>query len=113
MENKLKKGLILGGLLAAGAAVGIAMSKGGKELTEDVQKDLKTLGKTLKKRLQELEDLTKETFDGMVNTVVEEFAAKKELAIDAKNTLIAGLQGTWHEMEKEYKGEMKKEEKGK
>ena len=50
MENKFKKGLILGGLLAVAAAVGFAMTKEGQGLTEELHKDLKTLAKHLKKK---------------------------------------------------------------
>lgn len=102
MENKFKKGLILGGLLAVAAAVGFAMTKEGQELTEDLQKDLKTLAKQLKKNLNKLEDVTKDIFDESVTMVVEEYAKKKEMADDAKKSLITALQDKWHEMEQEY-----------
>lgn len=105
MKNTFKKGLILGGLLAAAAALGFAMSEEGQELTEELQKDLKTLAKQLKKNLHKLEDVTKEHFDELVTTVVEEYAQKKELAIDAKKSLISALESKWHEMEKEYLAE--------
>ena len=71
MENKFKKGLILGGLLAAGAAIGFAMSKGGHELTEELQKNLKALSKRLKKNLNKLQDIDKKSFNELVNTVVD------------------------------------------
>ena len=103
MENKLRKGLILGGLLAVGAAVGFAMSEKGQELSEELQKDLKTLAKQLKRKLHQLEDVTKEKFDELVDTVVAEYTEKKELASDAKKALTAVLQSKWHEMEEEYK----------
>jgi gas vesicle protein len=102
MENKFKKGLILGGLLAVGAAVGFAISKDGQSLTEEMQKDLKALSKHLKKSLHRLEDVTKENFDDLVVTVVEEYAKNKEVADGTKKALIAALQAKWHEMEKEY-----------
>lgn len=102
MDNKFKKGLILGGLLAAGAAIGFAMTDKGQELTEDLQKDLKDLSKRLKKNLHNLEDVTKEKFDELVASVVEQYAKKKELAIDAKDKLVNALKAKWHEMEKEY-----------
>lgn len=105
MENKFKKGLILGGLLAAGAALGFAVSKEGKELSEELQKDLKPLAKHLKKSLHQLEDVTKESFDALTATIVEEYAKKKELASDAKKSLVNALQAKWHEMEKEYLAE--------
>lgn len=102
MENKFKKGLILGGLLAVGAVVGFAMTDEGKELTEELQKDLKTLAKHLKANLHNLEDVTKENFDDMVKVLVDKYTEKKELAEDAKEALIKALQSKWKEMEKEY-----------
>ncbi len=105
MENKFKKGLILGGLLAVGAAVGFAMTKEGHELTEDLQADLKTLAKHLKKNLHTLQDATKENYNELVDKVVEEYAKKKELAHDAKKALITALRAKWHEMEEEYLAE--------
>ena len=105
MENKFRKGLLLGGLLAVGAAVGFAMTEQGQELTEELQKDLKMLAKKLKKNLHKLEDVTKESFNDLVATVVEEYAAAKELTSDAKKSLVLALQAKWHEMEEEYLGE--------
>lgn len=105
MENKFKKGLILGGLLAAGAAIGFAMSKEGQELSEELQKDLKPLAKSLKKNLHQLQDVTKENFDNLVVTVVEKYSEKKEMAHDTKNALIKTLQAKWHEVEAEYLSE--------
>jgi len=102
MENVFKKGLILGGLLAAAAVVGFAMSKEGQELTEELQKDLKTLAKNLEKQLHKLEDVTKDSFDELVTAIVKTYAEKKELANDAKEALTKALQAKWHEMEEEY-----------
>lgn len=110
MENKFKKGLILGGLLAAGAALGFSMSHEGQELTDELQKDLKNLSKQLKKSLHQMEDVSKKGFDELVNKIVEEYAKKKELANDAKKILISALEKSWHEMEEEYMAEKDKEE---
>lgn len=100
-----KKGLILGGLLAVGAAVGFAMSDEGQQLSEDAQKDLKTLAKQLKKQLHALQDVTEESFNELVLTVVGEFAKEKELAEEVKTTLITALQAMWKEMEAELLAE--------
>jgi gas vesicle protein len=105
MENKFKKGLILGGLLAIGAALGFALTEEGQELIEELKKDLKTLAKHLKKNLGELEDVTKENFNDLVNKVVGEYAKKHELADEAKKSLTSALQAKWHEMEEEYLAE--------
>ncbi len=108
MENMFKKGLILGGILAAAAAVGFGLSKEGKELSEDLQKDLKSIAKHLKKSLHELEDISKEKYDALVEAVVDEYVKEKKLVIDARNELVHALQSKWHEMEAEYKADHKK-----
>jgi len=105
MENKFKKGLILGGLLAVAAVVGFTMTKKGQELTEELQKDLKTLAKRLKKNLGQLEDVTKENFNELVDSLVEEYADQHKLVAKAKTSLAKALQAKWHEMEKEYLAE--------
>lgn len=98
-----KKGLILGGLLGGAALVGLAMTKRGKELGKDLQGELEELGAELKDHLANMEDVTKETFDGMVATTVDAYAKKKALAEDAKNTLMEALMDTWEEVEKKIK----------
>lgn len=105
MDNKFKKGLILGGILAALATIGFAITKEGQQLTEELQKDVKALAKNLKKGLHSLQDITKEKFDELVTTVVDEYAEKKKMAGDAKQKLITALQAKWHDMEKEYQAE--------
>lgn len=102
MKNKFKKGLILGGILAAGAALGFVMNKNSEQLTEELQKDLGTLAKHLKKNLSQLQDVTKENFYALVSTSVEEYAQTKELTSQAKKTLITALNAKWIEMENEY-----------
>ncbi len=102
MENVFKKGLILGGMLAGAAAVGFAMSRPGRELTEDLQADMKALAKDVKKRLHALQDVSKEMYDQTVVAVVTEYAAQKELAAEAKQHLTAALEAMWSDMEAEY-----------
>ena len=111
MENKFKKGLILGGLLAVAAAVGFVISKEGQQLTEELQKNLKTLAKQVKKSLSNLEDVTKERYDELVTTIVDEYEKKMKLGEDAKKALIKALQAKWREMEAEYLSEKDEEEK--
>lgn len=104
MENKFKKGLILGGILAAVAAVGLVISKSheGEELTDELQKDLKNVAKNLKKNLGHLQDVTKENFDELVANVVEEYVKDKGLAHSAQKALVHALEARWNEMEQEY-----------
>ncbi|MEK7623995.1 MAG: hypothetical protein AAB408_05030 [Patescibacteria group bacterium] len=104
MKNNLfKKGLILGGLLAAGAAVSLAMTKEGRKLTASVQKDLKMLTQNLKKNLANLKDVTQENFEAMVDEVVTEYAREKKLASEVQQTLRRTLKRRWQEMQEEYK----------
>jgi len=81
MENKFKKGFILGGLLATATLIGLAMTKTekGKEMTKDLQEKFKALSETVKERLAEMEDVTKETFDSLVDKVVDEYQEKKQM----------------------------------
>jgi hypothetical protein len=55
MGHAFKKGVIFGGLLAAGAFYA-ASTKSGKKLVEDVQKDVKALGKELQVKLENSEE---------------------------------------------------------
>ncbi len=109
MKNKFKKGLILGGLLAASAALGYAMSKEGQKLTKELQKDLKPLVKHLKINLHKMQDVTKGNFNKLTTTVVEEYSKNKKLAISDKKSLITALQAKWQEMEEEYLADKAKE----
>src|SRR3989339_248371 len=111
MENKFKKGLILGGLLTAGAVLGFINSKAGKELAEDAQNDLKVLAKHLKNSLHKLEDVTKERFDELATATVEEYAKNRQLANDVKETLTTALRAKWQDMEEEYLTDKEEEKK--
>ncbi len=109
MENKFKKGLILGGLLAAVATFGFMKNHDGQILSDDLKEDLKTLAKRLKKRLHQMEDVTQERFDALVTTVVEEYAKKMEQKDESQKALTDALKAKWHEMEKEYLDEREEE----
>lgn len=102
MKNKFKKGLILGGILSALAAIGFAMTKNGRQLSEDLQDDMKILAQHVKENLHYTEDITKENFNKLICTIVGEYSKTKELTSEAKETLINELQSKWDETEKEY-----------
>ncbi|MFA5747282.1 MAG: hypothetical protein WC926_04410 [Candidatus Paceibacterota bacterium] len=101
MENKFKKGLILGGLLATAAAIGLAMTKTekGKEITKDLQEKFKDLSAIVKERLVEMEDVTKETFEAIVDKVIEEYQEKTQIIAEEKDAIVAALKAKWEEME--------------
>lgn len=101
MASKFKSGLLLGGLLAAGVAVGLSMNKEGAKLTKELQEDLKALTKNLKKNLDSVQEVSKENFNEVVTKVVDEHASKLKLASSAKKKIVTALQGMWQEVEEE------------
>ncbi len=106
MENIFRKGLILGGLLALGTVAGLTLTKPGQELTAELQADFDVLLKTLQKKLYKLEHVTAESYKALVETVVEDFAAQKELVAESRLALTQKLQALWADMEQEYQAEV-------
>jgi gas vesicle protein len=101
MDNKFTKGLILGGLLTAGAWIGLRSTKKGKQLTDDLQKDLIEITKELRKKLADFQDITKENFNEVVKAVVEQYGATKKLATDSKEVLVEALEEKWQDVEED------------
>ncbi len=102
MENRFKKGLLLGALLAGVAVAGLLKTQAGQDLAEDLKEDAKKIGRKVKRRLADLEDVTRDKYDEIVEKVVEEYTKTKELAADAKKQLVGALRKKWDEVEKEY-----------
>ncbi|KKQ40270.1 MAG: hypothetical protein US58_C0022G0019 [Candidatus Magasanikbacteria bacterium GW2011_GWA2_37_8] len=98
-----KKGLFLGGLLGA-AALWLNATPKGKEMRAKLLSHLEPLYNELKVSIKQLEGPTKEMYDALVERAVEEYAAKKEMAVDMKNMLIKELKKKWSQLEKEIKG---------
>ncbi len=107
MENKFRKGLILGWILTIATVLGVTMSnsKEWKEISENLNEDLKSIVKSLKKSLHKLEDVTKVDYYKLVDTLVEEYSKTKEITKEAKDSLILALNNKWNEMEDENKDE--------
>ena len=102
MENKFWKGLILGGILAVATVIGVSMSsKEWKEISADLNEDLKSIVNKLKKNLHKLEDVTKVDYYKLVWTLVDDFSKTKEISKEAKDSLISALNNKWNEMEEE------------
>ena len=103
MENKFRKGIILGGLLTLATIIGVVINNDWKEISDDLKEDFKSIVMKLKKSLHKLEDVTKEDYSKIVNTVVEEYSKTKEITKESKDSLISALNNKWNEMEEEYK----------
>jgi len=98
--GKFKHGLFFGGLLGAGLMWLNATPKG-KELRGKILEHLDPLFNELKNSIKQLDGPTREMWDALVERAVEEYAAKKELALDIKNQLVRQLRKRWKEIEKE------------
>lgn len=100
--GKFNKGLFLGGLLGAGLMWLNATPKG-KEMKGKILEHSKPLYDELKNSIKQLEGPTKEMYDALVERAVEEYANKKELAMDVKMQLVRNLKKKWKDLEKEIK----------
>ena len=100
--GKFKKGWVIGGVLGAGLMWLNATVKG-KEYRAKILAHLEPLYSELKTSIMKLEGPTKEMWDALVERAVEEYAAKKELAVDVKNNLVRELSKKWDELEKEIR----------
>ncbi len=100
--GKFNKGLVLGGMLGA-ALVWLNVSPKGKELRAKAAQHLEPLFVQLKESLGQLEGPTREMYDALVERAVEEYAAKKEMALDLKTALVRELKKRWKEVEAELK----------
>jgi hypothetical protein len=75
----------------------------GKEMREKIMVQANDLFGQLKESLMQLEGPTKEMYDALVERAVEEYALKKEMAVEMKNQLIRELKKRWSDLEKEIK----------
>lgn len=100
--GNFKKGLLLGGAVGA-FLTWLNVTPKGKELKAQILSHLEPLFNELKNSLKQLEGPTQEMYDALVERAVEEYSAKRELAVEVKNSLIRQLKKRWHELEKELK----------
>ncbi len=100
--GKFNKGLFLGGLVGA-AMMWLNATPKGKEMRAKLLEHLNPLYNELKESIKQLEGPTKEMYDALVERAVEEYAAKKEMAVDMKAVLVRKLKKKWVELEKEIK----------
>lgn len=100
--GRFKKGLILGGALGA-FLMWLNVTPKGKEMKAKLMEHAEALYIELKQSIKQLEGPTKEMYDALVERATEEYAAKKEMAMDMKNMLIKELKKRWKKLEQEIK----------
>lgn len=100
--GKFNKGLFLGGLVGA-ALMWLNATPKGREMREKMMGQANDLFDQLKESLKKLDGPTKEMYDALVERAVEEYAAKKDMAVEMKNQLVRELKKRWKVLEKEIK----------
>ncbi len=101
-HEKFKKGFVLGGLLAAAALIGLAAAtKQGQELGDELSEDLEKMLKKLRKKMEKLEEVTKDKYDEVVQSVVDEYAEKKQLADETKQKFLKAFERNWNKIQTE------------
>ena len=98
--GRFNKGIFLGGLLGA-ALMWLNVTPKGKEMRAKMMAHLQPLYLELKESIKKLEGPTKEMYEALVDRAVEEYAAKKEMAVEMKNNLVKELKKKWVDLEKE------------
>lgn len=100
--GNFKKGLLVGGIVGA-FLTWLNYSSKGKEVRAQIMSHLEPLFHELKSSLKQLEGPTQDMYEALVERAVEEYAAKKELALDVKNSLARHLKKRWKEVERDLK----------
>lgn len=94
----------VGAGLAAGAALGLALglflqSRKGKELTKDAQKNAKLLQKQVMKKLENVEEISKEKYGEVVDQVMSFYEKSKDVTKKELPEVRAYLMGRWKEIQ--------------
>ena len=100
--GRFKKGLVLGGIIGA-AMMWLNATTKGKEYRAKIAAHLDPLYNELKESIKKLEGPTEEMWDALVQRAVEEYASRKELAMDVKNNLVRELRKKWKKLEKDIR----------
>jgi gas vesicle protein len=93
-----KKGLLLGGLVG-GTIVGLLMTEKGRMLRRNLQTDIQELAKQIQARAKEFGDTTHEMYDELVDTAVDEYAKRKDMAVEMKDIVVRELKRKWWEFQ--------------
>lgn len=103
-----KRSSHLGAGMLIGAAVGVAaavflQSKKGKELTKDLQKKIAALQKKISRELEDVQEMTKEGYEELVDRIVEYYVKTKDIAKKEIPEVKKSLMGSWKTVEKQLK----------
>ena len=100
--GRFKNGLFLGSLVGA-ALMWLNVTPKGREMREKLIGQANDLYFQLAASMKQLEGPTKEMYDALVERAVEEYAVKKEMAVEMKNHLVRELKKRWKRLEREIK----------
>ncbi len=92
--STFKKGMLLGGLVG-GTIVGLLMTEKGRMLRRNLQSDILELSKQIQMRTKEFGDTTQEMYEELVDTAVEEYVKRKDMALEMKDIIIRELKRKW------------------
>jgi gas vesicle protein len=98
----------IGAGLLVGAAIGVAaatflQSKQGKALTKDLQRKTMALQKKVLKELKNAKEISKDTYDELVDKVVAYYVKTKDIAEKEVPEVTKLLRSHWKNVEKELK----------
>lgn len=103
-----KKSSHLGVGLLVGAAIGVAsavflQSKQGKQITKDLQKKVAALQKKVAAKLKDVEVMTKEQYQDLVDEIVAYYVKTKDIAKSEIPAVKKQLMSTWKSIESQFK----------
>lgn len=101
MEQKFKRGLLVGTVLG-GLAAFFATGERTKQWRSRMMVELNELFETVKSRIDSLEELTREKYDELVEKAIDEYGEKKEMSVELKNRLSRELMNRWQEIQIYY-----------
>lgn len=96
--GKFNKGFIVGGLVGV-LVMWLGVTPRGKELRAKAAEHLGPLTNEIKESLRQLEGPTREMYDALVERIVAEYSAKKELALEIRYRLVREMKKRWFEIE--------------
>jgi gas vesicle protein len=96
MKNFIK-GIFTG--VVIGAIGGILLApKSGKETRKDLQRTYSTILKDIRERLSVVQDLTEETYNSLVNSVVSEYQKAQKISQDQVEEITTLLREKWNQV---------------